>query len=95
VLLLGAAVWQWLIPERLGLPWRDYNPWNFAEWARAGYTPALVTQLILTLVGVTISGAVVLWVLYAAATGRGIKQRLTDPPPEAPPEVPAAVEAAT
>src|SRR5687767_14966908 len=45
VLLLGAAVWQWLIPERPGIPWRDYNPWNFADWARNGFTATLITQI--------------------------------------------------
>src|SRR5205814_2270801 len=45
VLLLGAAVWQWLIAERPGIPWQDYQPWNYAEWSRAGYTAPLVTQL--------------------------------------------------
>jgi NADH-quinone oxidoreductase subunit H len=79
VLLLGAAVWQWLIPERPGIPWRDYNPWNFADWARNGFAATLVTQVVLTLIGVAGFGATVMWVLYAAASGRNIKQRLTDP----------------
>ncbi|MGB7157253.1 MAG: NADH-quinone oxidoreductase subunit NuoH [Tepidisphaeraceae bacterium] len=81
VLLLGAAVWQWLIPERAGIPWRAYQPWNFAEWVREGYAATLVTQVILTLVGLGGFTAVVMWVLYAAASGRNIKQRLTDPDP--------------
>jgi hypothetical protein len=33
------------------------------------------------LIGLTLLGATVAWVLYAAASGRGIKQRLTDPTP--------------
>ena len=53
----------------------------FAEWFRAGYGAALVTQVILTLIGLTVSGAVIAWVVYAAASGRNIKQRLTDPAP--------------
>jgi hypothetical protein len=58
-----------------------YQPWNFAEWFRAGYGGTLVTQLVLTLIGVGLFSAVVGWVLYAAASGRNIKQRLTDPAP--------------
>src|SRR5688572_20802380 len=80
-LLLGCAIWHWLIPERPAFPWRDYQPWNFADWYRNGFTATLVTQLILTIIGVTAFGATVGWVGYAALTGRGIKQRLTDPAP--------------
>jgi NADH-quinone oxidoreductase subunit H len=81
VLLLGAAIWQWLIPERPGRPWFDYNPFDLADWVRQGYGAALVTQIVLTLVGVGGFVAVVAWVMYAIASGRGIKQRLTDPAP--------------
>ena len=80
-LLLGAAIWQWLIPERPGVPWRDYNPFNFAEWVQLGYAAALVTQIILTLIGLGLFVATAAWILYAAASGRNIKQRLTDPAP--------------
>jgi NADH-quinone oxidoreductase subunit H len=80
-LLLGAAVWQWLIPERPGVPWVDYNPFDFAAWARDGFAASLVVQIVLTLVGVGGFVAVVGWVLYAAASGRNLKQRLTDPAP--------------
>jgi NADH-quinone oxidoreductase subunit H len=79
VLLLGCALWHWLILERPGIPWKDYNPWNFADWFHEGFGATLVTQVILALIGVTGFVAVVGWVGYAAATGRGIKQRLTDP----------------
>jgi NADH-quinone oxidoreductase subunit H len=79
VLLLGAAVWQWLIPERPGIPWVDYQPWNFADWVRAGYGPTLVTQVLLSLVGIGLFTAIVMWVGYAFASGRNLKQRLTDP----------------
>ena len=80
-LLLGAAIWQWLIPERPGVPWRDYNPFNFAEWFNQGYAAALVTQIILTLIGLGLFVATAAWILYAAASGRNIKQRLTEPAP--------------
>ena len=81
ILLLLAAVWQLLVPEPrgLGVMWRDYNPWNFAAWAHAGGTATLVTQLILTLIGLTGFALVNLWVGYAIVTGRGHKQRLTEP----------------
>src|SRR5213596_2652108 len=26
VILLAATLWQWLLPERMGIPWLDYNP---------------------------------------------------------------------
>jgi len=95
VLLLGAALWQLLIPERplpvpaiaepnsywRSNPWLYFNPWNFAQWVREGYAATLVTQVVLTLIGVGLSTMIVLWVLYAAASGRGLKQRLTDPAP--------------
>jgi hypothetical protein len=61
------------------VPWVDYQPWNFAEWVRAGYAPTLVTQVILTLIGIAMFTAVVMWVGYAFASGRNLKQRLTDP----------------
>jgi hypothetical protein len=81
VLLLGAALWQLLVPEMRGIPWRDYNPFDWRAYASAGALPSLVTQVVLTLVGIALFTAVVLWVLYAAASGRNLKQRLTDPAP--------------
>jgi NADH-quinone oxidoreductase subunit H len=84
VLLLGAAIWQLLVPDRPGYPWVDYNPFSAHDWI---YSPAgngtlgLITQIILTLIGVTLSGALILWIMYAAASGRNLKQRLTDPAP--------------
>jgi NADH-quinone oxidoreductase subunit H len=82
VLLLGAALWQLLVPEQPGIPWRGgFNPWSFTSWRDAHAVSALVTQTILTLIGVALFSAIVLWVLYCAATGRNLKQRLTDPAP--------------
>jgi NADH-quinone oxidoreductase subunit H len=79
VLLLGAALWQLLVPEMAGRPWRDYDPWNFKEWYAAGALAALVTQGVLALIGIGLFTAIVLWVFYAAVSGRNLKQRLTDP----------------
>jgi NADH-quinone oxidoreductase subunit H len=81
ILLLLASLWQLLIPEPrgMGVMWRDYNPWNLAYWASHGGTAAYVTQIILTLIGVTGFMLVSGWVFYAIVTGRGHKQRLTDP----------------
>jgi NADH-quinone oxidoreductase subunit H len=93
ILLLGSAVWQWLIVERPGMPWRDYQPWDLAGWFQAGYGAALVVQIILSLVGLSISAAVMLWVGYAFVSGRNLKQRLT--PPDPIPEPGAAVAAST
>ena len=79
VLLLGCALWHWLILERPQIPWRDYNPWNFADWFNKGFGATLVTQLVLTIIGVGGFVATIGWVGYSAVTGRGIKQRLTEP----------------
>jgi NADH-quinone oxidoreductase subunit H len=79
VLLLGAALWQLLVPERGGVPWWDYNPLRWSGWQ--GATVAMVTQVILAVIGVALFGSIVAWILYAAASGRNLKQRLTDPAP--------------
>jgi hypothetical protein len=87
VILLGAALWQLLVPDLSVVPWtmvpsgEIFNPWNFRQWYELGAIGALVTRIILTLIGVGGFTAVVMWVLYSAATGRNIKQRLTDPDP--------------
>ena len=92
VLLLGVAVWHWLILERPIIvapgeplwkfnPWNYGNPWNFADWFDKGYGATLIIQVILAIIGVTGFAATVGWIGYAAATGRKIKQRLTDPAP--------------
>jgi NADH-quinone oxidoreductase subunit H len=87
VLLLGAGLWQLLVPGLSIVPWSTveggsvFNPWNFAQWYDAGAASALVTQLLLALVGVCGFSAILLWIGYAAVTGRDIKQRLTDPAP--------------
>jgi NADH-quinone oxidoreductase subunit H len=81
VLLLGAALWQLLLPEMPGVPWVKYNPFSWGDWNRQGAGAAFLTQIILALVGVTGLVAVLAWVGYAFASGRNLKQRLTDPDP--------------
>ena len=80
-LLLGAALWQLLVPEMSGVPWRQYNPFSWRDWSDRGATGAFVTQIILALVGLTLFGATTGWVVYAFLSGRNLKQRLTDPDP--------------
>lgn len=80
-LLLGAAVWQLLLPEMAGVPWVKYNPFDWRDWAARGSLGALITQVLLAVVGVTSFGVVVAWVVYAFLSGRNLKQRLTDPDP--------------
>jgi NADH-quinone oxidoreductase subunit H len=92
VLLLGAAVWGLLIPGRPGVPFMDYNPFSYAAWSggpEGNATISFITQWILALIGLGGFSAVLGWVLYAAVTGRNLKQRLTDPAP-----IPDAAEVA-
>jgi NADH-quinone oxidoreductase subunit H len=88
VLLLGGALWELMIPTfhrgRLldnPVPWLHYQPFRWADWARGGAEAALATQVILAAVGVGLFVAVVGWVLYAFATGRRVRQRLTEADP--------------
>jgi len=87
VLLLGAGLWQLLVPDLPIVPWgilsngQIFNPWNLHQWYNAGATSALFTQLLLALVGISGFTAILMWIGYAAVTGRNIKQRLTDPAP--------------
>src|SRR5688500_7631436 len=80
-LLLGAALWQLLIPEMPGEPWVKYHPFRWGDWARRGAQGAFITQIVLAVVGLTLFGAVNVWVVYAFLSGRNLKQRLTDPDP--------------
>jgi NADH-quinone oxidoreductase subunit H len=90
VLLLGATLWQLLVPEKPGIPWFDFNPFSLAAWS--GAHAALVIQSILALVGVAGVTAIFLWIFYSFISGRNLKQRLTDPAPIVEPEEAAAVE---
>jgi len=82
VLLLGAALWQLLVPEMAGVPWVKYHPWNWNDWKEQGARGAFVTQIILTIVGVSLFGATSMWAAYNLfSSRRNLKQRLTDPDP--------------
>jgi NADH-quinone oxidoreductase subunit H len=78
-MLLGASLWQLFVHEKSGIPWRHYNP--FSVWAFQGKYGTMVTQIVLAIVLAAVFLAILTWILYAAVTGRGIKQRLTDPAP--------------
>jgi cytochrome bd-type quinol oxidase subunit 1 len=77
VLLLAASLWQLLVSERPGVPWFDYQPFSIAAWK--GHWGAMTIQAILALVGVAAFSTTVLFVIYSFATGRNLKQRLTEP----------------
>ena len=79
LMMLCAAIWQLLIPERAGIPWQDYHPFKLSSWTDKGLGASLVIQIVLTLVGVGGFSTIVLWVFYSFVTGRNLKQRLTDP----------------
>jgi hypothetical protein len=81
VLLLGAALWQLLVPEMPGVPWVHYHPFHWSDWSAKGAAGAFVTQIVLALVGLTLFGLTNAWIGYAFASGRNLKQRLTDPDP--------------
>jgi NADH-quinone oxidoreductase subunit H len=87
-LLLGAGLWQLLVPDRPGMPWSTaefgYHPFSVAAWMESPAGNAigsLITQVVLALIGAGMFAAVVMWIGYAWASGRNIKQRLSDPAP--------------
>lgn len=79
VLLLGAAIWQLFVTDRLGVPWFDYHPWTWAAWSDSIAT--LITRSVLVVIALTLLGALSIWILYAAISGRRVVQRLTPPEP--------------
>lgn len=78
-LLLGAGLWQLLVPERPGVPWWDYQPYAWEAWS--GSLAALITQGVLSLGGVVALAAVVGWIVLAIGGGRSLKKRLTEAAP--------------
>lgn len=81
VLLVGAALWQLFSPGMAGRPWFDYHPVSWSQWVSAGAVGALVTQVVLSLIGVSIVGATVVWILYAWMNGGRVVKRLSQPAP--------------
>jgi len=83
VLLLGAALWQLLIPPMPGVPWVDYNPYLPSDWSDKGSLGAYVAQMILANIGGAVVGTIVFWIFHARALDptRRHKKRLTDPEP--------------
>ncbi len=82
VLLVGAAVWQLLVPRRTGVPYVDYHP--LRDWVALGYGPTLVVQVALAAIGAATIAAMIGWIVYAAATSSRNRQRLTEPDPIVP-----------
>ncbi|MBV8780306.1 MAG: NADH-quinone oxidoreductase subunit NuoH [Phycisphaerae bacterium] len=85
-LLLGAAVWGLFVPNLTATPWTmingiRFNPWSLASWHSQGAASTFIAQVVLTIIGVSGFGAIIAWIAYSIATGRGIKKRLTDPAP--------------
>lgn len=81
VLLLASALWQLFVPNMPGIPWLDYNPWHYGDYAAKGSAVTFIVQIIMALIGLSGVGVIVLWIMYSIVTGRGHKQRLTDPAP--------------
>jgi len=90
VILLAATLWQLFVPERMGIPWVDYNPFSWADLSApvvaadgrvlAGSTGfSSVVQILLSIIGIAGFLAICGWIFYAAVSGRNLKQRLTDP----------------
>jgi NADH-quinone oxidoreductase subunit H len=82
-LLLGAALWQLLIPGMSGTPWVDYNPYLPRDWSAQGALGAYVAQMILANIGGAGFGTIIFWIVYAVGLDptRRHKKRLTNPAP--------------
>jgi NADH-quinone oxidoreductase subunit H len=78
VLLLGAALWQLFVPERAGVPWMDYQPWNVSNWVSNGFGGAWITQMVLAIIAMCGVSVIVGWIIYAFASGRTDHQRLSE-----------------
>jgi NADH-quinone oxidoreductase subunit H len=81
VLLLGATLWELFVPERAGVPWVDYNPWNFSDWAAHGGGGAWITQIVLAMIAVGGFSLMLLWIAYSFVTGGRVTPRLSEAEP--------------
>jgi len=78
LLFVGAAMWQLFVPERSGIPWQDYQPWQVSDWMRRGVGAAWITQIVLSLLTGIFLCSIIAWIVYAFATGRQNHQRLSE-----------------
>ncbi len=81
VLLLGTAFWQLFVTDPAGVPWRDFNPLSFASWKSAGSAASAMTVVVMTMIGLGVSGSLALWIVYAISGFKNNKLRLSDPSP--------------
>jgi NADH-quinone oxidoreductase subunit H len=88
VILLGASLWQLVFNDltlpgvtHTPIPWRDYNPFSISDWSHGGAIPTFITQIILMVIGLSLFGAVTMWIAYSFLSGRRQTLRLTDPSP--------------
>jgi NADH-quinone oxidoreductase subunit H len=81
VLLLGAATWQLFLPERAGVPWVDYQPWDVGDWTRQGLGAAWFVQVILGGGAVVFAVTVIAFIVHAFLTGRADHRRLYEAEP--------------
>jgi NADH-quinone oxidoreductase subunit H len=76
-MLLGAALWQLLIVDPVGVPWKDYSPLWPGKWPAGSFGTAVV----LALCGLGLVCAIALWVAYAISGAWSSKKRLSEPEP--------------
>lgn len=82
VLLLGGAIWPLIVPDLPIVPWVEgFHPWRASDWINAGGLSALITQGLLAIIGVSIFGAIVAWVLYAWIHRNDMQARIAHPEP--------------
>lgn len=81
VLLLGGAIWPLVVSDCQVTPWRNFNPWNWNDWAAHGAMVSMIVQGLLALVGVAVAATVIGWVGYAFATRNSVVPRLSEAEP--------------
>jgi len=90
VILLGATLWQLFVPERPGIPWVNYDPFNWGALSGpvvsadgkilsggTGFSSAI--EILLAILGIAGFSSICGWIGYAFISGRNLKQRLTEP----------------
>ncbi len=79
--MLGEAIWPMIVPDLAKLPWVEFNPWKLADWRQANAVGSLITQSVLSVVGVVLFSLVVGYVLWAYATRKTVRPRLSEAEP--------------